>query len=394
MNSGNCGMGTGRVAWLGRIVAVLLLVGGTLAATTLMVHDVDVRGKTVGSQIDVPVQVFGLNPATFSAFGLDFAYDRSGLSWGGVSRGPLLAATGGGASNPYAPHWWAIEGGHRAETGGLRVSGMILGRNPGDNTAGGMAPARVPAADGILLVLHFTLLAQGEFPVQLVAGTADGRCVLADDAGNAHEPAGNQLLAGGTMLQGMPNWWALEHFGDPDHDPDADDDGDWRPNAEEYADGTNPSVPDQAFVLLPGWNMLGFQVIPDLSPAEWVAAVNAAYQGRSGDVLLSATVFHFDPGQLRYVVPDRFAPGKAYWFYAFREGTVQFEGAPVPTDYVVERADGWQMVAVPEQVPLGDLGGDIRKSLRWNAGTQENAVLPDAILEPVEGHWLYRWIDE
>jgi len=379
-----------RTVRIGQCIG-LLLASWNLAAATLMVHDVDVRSKTVGSQISVPVMVSGLSPATFSAFGLDFSYDRSGLSWTGVSRGALLAAEGGGASTQYAPHWWAIESSHDAPAGRLRVSGMILGRNPGDNTAGGMAAARVPATEGVLLVLHFTLLAQGNYPVGLVAASADGRCVLAGDDATGGELGGNDLLAGGTIIQGMPNWWALEQFGDPNHDPDADDDGDWRTNAEEYEAATDPNVPDQTFVFLPGWNMLGFRVIPDQSPAEWTAAINAANRNRSRGDLLSTTVFRFYPSVQRYRVPNSFAPGQAYWFYAFEAGEVQFEGIPVPTDYEVEMSNGWQMVGVPERLVLADLDVNIKNSLRWDAQTQDNDASPDDTIEPVDGYWLYRW---
>lgn len=368
-----------------------MLAGWTLAAATVMVHDVDVRDKTVGSQIDVPVRVSGLAPAGFSAFGLDFSYNRAGLSWTGVSRGTLLAAEGGSASTQYAPHWWAVESSHDNAAGRVRVSGMILGRNPGDNTAGGMAAARVPATEGVLLVLHFTLLAKGDFSVDLASGTADGRCVLVGDDATGGELDDADLVAGGTMVQGMPNWWALEHFGDPNHDPDADDDGDWRTNAEEYAEATDPVVPDQAFALFPGWNMLGFRVIPDQTPAEWIAAVNAASRGRDTGDLLSATVFQYVPDRMRYVVPATFVPGVAYWFYAFEAGEIQFGGTSVPTDYEVEMSNGWQMVAVPERLTLAAIDARIEESLRWDAETQDNVIPPDDTIEPATGYWLYRW---
>ncbi|MDX9980712.1 MAG: cohesin domain-containing protein [Lentisphaeria bacterium] len=368
-----------------------MLAGWTLAAATVMVHDLDVRDKTVGSTIDVAVRVSGLTPASFSAFGLDFAYDRVGLNWTGVSRGALLAAEGGSASTQYAPYWWALEASHEAAAGTLRVSGMILGRNAGDNTTAGMAAARVPASEGILLVLHFTLLAKGDYSVELVSGSADGRCVLSDDAASGGELDEADLVAGGTLTQGMPNWWALEHFGDPEHDPAADDDLDWRTNAEEYVEATDPVEPDQAFTFFPGWNMLGFRVIPAQTPAEWIAAVNAASRSRDTGDLLSATVFHYVPDRMRYVVPDTFEPGVAYWFYAFAAGDVQFDGTSVPTDYEVEMSNGWQMVAVPERLTLAALDAHIEESLRWDAETQNNVVPPDDGIEPAIGYWLYRW---
>lgn len=369
-----------------------MLASWSLAAATVMVHDVDVRDQTVGSQINVAVQVSGLTPASLSAFGLDFSYDRAGFSWTGVSRGALLAAEGGSASTQYAPYWWALEASHEAAAGTLRVSGMILGQGAGDNTTAGMAAARVPATEGVLLVLHFTLLAKGDYSVDLVSGTADGRCVLVDDAASGGELDEADLVAGGTLILGMPNWWALENLGDPEADPNADGDGDWRSNATEYLDDTDPTVVDQRLSFQPGWNLLGFCVLPTVSPADWVAVVNAAFaaqSGRGGGELLSATVYYFDPVALCYVVPTAFEAGKAYWFFAYATGDAQFQGVPVPTDYSLSNELGWQMVALPEHLSLAELNTTSKQCLGWDGSTQ-NYLPAETAVEPIQGYWLRR----
>ncbi len=369
-------------------LALLLLLAGSawLRAATVMVCDVDVRRLAVGATVELPVQISGVVPDSFGAFVLDFAYDTAGLRWEGVSRGEMLAATGS-TTSPYTPYLWALEASHDAATGRLRVAGMILGDDPGDNTPAGMAAARVPSSAGVLLKLQFTLLATDAASVELVTGTADGRCALVCDDDVA-EPTDDCLVDGGVIVDGTPNWWALDHFGDPEWDPDRDDDGDWRTNAREYEEDTDPTVIDQRLSFQPGWNLLGFCVLPTESPADWVAGVNAA-QSRERSDLLSGTVYYFDPLTLRYTVPTAFEAGKAYWFYAFSAGDVQFQGTPVPTDYTLSDEFGWQPVALPERLSLTDLGTDTDHCVGWNAGTQENEAVGTAV-EPISGYWLYR----
>ena len=367
---------------------------GALAvrAATVMVLDVDVRGKQVGDPIEMPVRIAGANVSSFGAFVLDFAYDHADLRFDAVERGPLLSATGA-ASREQAPYLWALETSLDAAAGRLRVAGMILGQDPEDNTTAGMAAARLASSDGVLLVLHFTLLALDAAPVAVVPDSEAGRSALVDDdegGSTAAEPVGAELVAGGALVDGMPNWWALEHFGDPEHDPEADDDADWRRNVEEYDEGTDPTVPDQRLSFQPGWNMLGFRTVPDLTPVEWVAALNAAAgrDAREGE-MLSATVYYFDPGKLRYVLPNAFEAGKAYWFYAFAAGEAEFVGTAVPADYSVTGANGWQMVALPENRTKAGIGGDVQKCQAWDAENQQYG--PDTEdLEAVLGHWIYR----
>lgn len=373
-----------RNRWL---VALALLAGGLLQAATVMVHEVDVRHLNVGDTVSVPVQISGVTPSSFGAFVLDFSYDTTGLRWDGASRGALLAATGATASSQYAPYLWALETAHDGTSGRLRVVGMILGNSSVANTPAGMAPAQVPDSAGELLTLQFTLLATNPVAVELVTGTVDGRCALISDDGVA-EPTGDSLMGGGTIVDGTPNWWALSYFGDPEWDPNRDDDGDWRTNAREYEDDTDPTVVDQRLSFQPGWNLLGFCVLPAASPTDWVAGVNTA-QSRERSDLLSGTVYYFDPVTLRYTVPTTFEAGKAYWFYAFAAGDVQFQGTPVATDYTLSDEFGWQPVALPERLSLTDLGTDTDHCVGWNATTQENEAV-DSAVEPINGYWLYR----
>ena len=379
----------------GRLVGCAMLLA-TLAANaaTVMVRDVDVRGKAVGSQVDVPVQISGVAISSFGAFVLDFAYDTSGLHWEGVTRGALLSAQSATASPEYAPFLWALESEHDGAAGTLRVTGMILGSDPADNTVAGMAAARLANPDGVLLTLQFTLLARETAPVSLVTGTVDGRCALVDDdadGATAEEPAGSSLVAGGAIVDGTPNWWALEHFGDPEQDPNLDDDGDWRPNVTEYEEDTDPKVVDQRLSFHAGWNMLGFRAVPALSPAEWVAQVNAAaaVRGQRGDGLLSARVYYFNSNTLRYATPDAFEAGKAYWFYAHASESIQFGGVPVPNDYSVGEARGWQMVAVPEDLTTDEVAPGVTGCQGWDAATQTYGPKTESVQAAV-GYWVYR----
>ena len=379
---------------IGRLAMCCLLLAFSLRAATVMVRDVDVRGKAVGSQVDIPVHISGVTISSFGAFVLDFSYDTSGLRWDSVNRGALLSVQSPNASPEYAPYLWALEADHDATAGTLRVTGMILGSDPADNTVAGMTAARLANPDGVLLTLRFILLAQETVAVSLVTGTVAGRCALVgDDADGAavEEPARTALIPGGTLVDGTPNWWALEHFGDPERDPNLDDDGDWRPNVTEYEEDTDPVVVDQRLSFHTGWNMLGFRAVPTLSPAEWVAQVNAAaaVRGQRADDLLSVTVYYFNSNTLRYETPDAFEAGKAYWFYAHASGNAQFGGVPVPSDYSVGEARGWQMVAVPEDLTTAEIAPGVEGCQGWNAATQTHGPRTESV-QGAAGYWVYR----
>ncbi len=89
-----------------------------------------------------------------------------------------------------------------------------------------------------------------------------------DGQGNACDPDSDG--------DGLPDSWEQNAFGDLDQDGNGDADGDGNTNGTEFADQTNPAVPDVHLQLLAGLNMIALPIdpLPARNSFEWATELS------------------------------------------------------------------------------------------------------------------------
>lgn len=343
-------------ACLSLFAAATLALPGRAAAASVSVGEVDIGAKSVGEPVTIPVSVSGADPDTFAGFQFEVGYDPAVLEFDGASRGELIDMEGVDAVAEYAPYLWGLEAGPPA-AGKVAVVGMLL-PDPGDPPDPDVIIfARIPAADGVLVNLHFTLLQKTDSVVEIVvdADPAENRTLLAFDAFTAETdteadpPAA--LALGGASASGVGIAYQMEYFGFLVEDTDTPA-ADGFSVYEKFLAGVDPTVTTYAmlpqhFEFLTGWNLVAFQYAPT---DDAVADVFGDIWGDFESVWTYDTVAQ---DWVQYVkgIPEAFntlntiEPYRAYWVRVTDDTFLSVDGGPI-TDDAVELLPGWNLVGL------------------------------------------------
>jgi len=375
------------------ILMVAALCGITTGAAELMVADVDVREMAPGDEITVPVHATGLTPETFAAFQLTVAYDTDVLEFVSAERGDLIAMTDPTwAADEYAPGLWALEA--RASQARVAVAGMILldGVSVAANNLAQLDAARVTAADGVLVNLHFELIQQTPSSLLLADDATVDTLILTDLLTDTSSPAtavpGNSI-PGGVITSGLPNWWQLEHFSQVGIEPTDDPDTDTFSNEYEYQNDTDPKVADALVTLVEGWNLVSFPVDPQ-NPD-----LNAVMDNGKGGVVHSGDVYEWtptrdgDPYQPASIVTAQV--GYSVYLAGYKEYVVHVSGTFGAG--TVRLTAGWNVVGpVRQTAPPEGLG-----TFWWWDPNRELFRAVDGsrgeMLQPGRAYWVFSEVD-
>ncbi len=341
-----------------RALAALAVLAGTVRAVDVVIHNLDVRTATVGAAITIPVDIHGLDRATFAAFQLEFDVDPAAFDLQSVERGALIAAQDAGlAFSAHAPYLWALESSRDGSV--LRVAGLILldGLHAQQGNLNALNRARVPAEQGELLRLNLILRTLNPTPITLLSA---GTNLLVNDACTAQPPAAAApagAMPGGTAVtDDLPNAWAYRYFGLAGSTPLADPDGDRLDNAAERVAGTSPVVPDVRLSLSPGWNLFALPVEPLETRPE--AVLSSACRAVAPDAAPGTPVYLgavwgwvITPHGGRFAKAQTLLPLHGYWVYVPAAVDLVIPGR-LPADRVLPVSQGWNLLGAVGDLPL------------------------------------------
>ena len=195
----------------------------------------------------------------------------------------------------------------------------------------------------------------------------------------------NVSTAGDVDGDSLPDTWeqaivdaddsdSLTTVGEIQGTDDYDEDG--ISNAQEYANGLDPTVFD--IVMRSGWNLLHYPRTLTIGEND----LDLRFASKSG------SVWTWDTASGSYSTVTSLTPGTANWVYWQGESTIQMPGAKEGTQQI-EVNPGWNMVGTLYRAQKMSSVNITENIWYWDAAVQNYQQLSANIMQPGTGYWVY-----